>query len=78
MDESAISGLDGGAEWNGGGLKCWQQRSFPSESLAIFRPQARQVTAEGLKIASLSLHHSILSCPAIEDYSGGSETERSC
>ena len=57
MDESAISGLDGEAEWNGGGLKCWQQRSFPSESLAIFRPQARQVTAGGLKIASLSLHH---------------------
>ena len=25
MDESAISGLAGGAEWNGGGLKSWRQ-----------------------------------------------------
>jgi len=72
LAESEMSGAGLGAEWNGGGLKCWQQRSIPSESLAIFRPQARQVTAGGLKIASLSLHHYCPSCPAIEDYSGDS------
>ena len=68
--EQSSAGL--GADRSGGGPKCWQRRSIPSESLAVFRPQARQVTAGGLKIASLSLHHYLLSCPAIEDYSGDS------
>ena len=78
LAELAMSGAGLGAEWNGGRLKGWQQRAIPSESLAVFRPQARQVTAGGLKIASLSLHQFILSCPAIEDYSGDLEAERSC
>ena len=74
--EQSSAGLE--ADRSGGGPKCWQRRSIPSESLAVFRPQARQVTAGGLKIASLSLHHYLLSCPATEDYSGDSEAERSC
>ena len=59
LAELAMSGAGLGAEWNGGGLKGWQQvlaHGHLNEGLAVFRPQARQVTAGGLKIASLSLH----------------------
>ena len=39
VDESAISGLAGGAEWNGGGLKSWRQAlacGHLRDSLAFF------------------------------------------
>ena len=58
LDEWAISGPAGGAEWNGGGLKRWSQPSYPRKQSRVFdaRRAPRGSLPAGVKCASLFPH----------------------